>query len=63
MSLPIFDISNPDDRAVGKAMLDAAVRYGFFYVSSQSTEFKAEDVQRAFSMVRQQNPAYKTDGS
>lgn len=54
MSLPIIDISNPDDRTVGKAMLDAAVRYGFFYVSSQSTDFKAGDVQRAFSMVHTQ---------
>ena len=51
ITLPILDISNPDDPATGKAMLDAATRYGFLYVDAASTEFTAEDVERAFSLV------------
>ncbi|KAF7590899.1 hypothetical protein BBP40_002261 [Aspergillus hancockii] len=31
IELPILDISNPNDPAVGKAMLDAAATYGFLY--------------------------------
>lgn len=56
ISLPVIDISNPHDATVGKAMLDAAAKHGFLYVSSQSTDFSAEDVQRAFAMVSFYSP-------
>ncbi|KAL4920418.1 hypothetical protein BDW62DRAFT_176386 [Aspergillus aurantiobrunneus] len=48
IELPILDISNPDDPAVGKAMLEAATKYGFLYVDSKGTDFAADDVQKAF---------------
>ncbi|KAL4887446.1 hypothetical protein BJY04DRAFT_175951 [Aspergillus karnatakaensis] len=48
IDLPILDISNPDDPVVGKAMLEAATKYGFLYVNSKGTDFAAKDVQRAF---------------
>ncbi|KAL4904845.1 hypothetical protein BDW74DRAFT_153610 [Aspergillus multicolor] len=48
IELPILDISNPEDPAVGKAMLDAATKYGFLYVDSKGTDFSAEDVRKAF---------------
>lgn len=51
IQLPILDISNPDDVATGKAMLDAAARYGFLYVDSQGSDFSAKDVKRAFGLV------------
>lgn len=51
INLPIIDISNPHDPTVGKAMLDAAAKYGFLYVNSQSTDFAANDVKRAFELV------------
>ena len=49
--LPIIDVSNPHDPTVGKAMLDAAAKYGFLYVNSQSTDFGARDVKRTFELV------------
>ncbi|KAL4785579.1 hypothetical protein BJX76DRAFT_324218 [Aspergillus varians] len=48
IDLPILDISNPDDPAVGKAVLDAATKYGFLYVDSKGTDFAADDVHKAF---------------
>jgi isopenicillin N synthase-like dioxygenase len=51
IELPIIDISNPNDPNVGKAMLDAAAKYGFLYVDSKGTDFAAEDVKRAFELV------------
>ena len=51
IDLPIIDISNPDDPVVGKAMLDAAAKYGFLYVNSKGTDFTPQDVQRAFGLV------------
>lgn len=51
IDLPIIDISNPHNPSVGKAMLDAAAKYGFLYVASQSTDFSADDVERAFGLV------------
>lgn len=51
INLPIIDISNPHDPSVGKAMLDAAAKYGFLYVASQSTDFSPDDVGRAFGLV------------
>lgn len=52
IQLPIIDISNPDDPAVGKTMLDAAAKYGFLYVDSRGSDFTPDDVKRAFGLVR-----------
>ncbi|EAL91389.1 oxidoreductase, 2OG-Fe(II) oxygenase family, putative [Aspergillus fumigatus Af293] len=52
IELPIIDISNPNDPNVGKAMLDAAAKYGFLYVDSKGTDFAAEDVKRAFELSK-----------
>jgi hypothetical protein len=51
IELPILDISNPEDPAAGKAILDAATKYGFLYVDSKGTDFGAEDVEKAFERV------------
>ncbi len=51
IELPILDISNPVDPAVGKAMLEAATKYGFLYVDSKGTDFEADDVRKAFERV------------
>lgn len=51
IELPILDISNPNDPTVGKAMLDAAAKYGFLYVNSKDTDFAVEDVDGAFGLV------------
>ncbi|KAH8425316.1 putative oxidoreductase, 2OG-Fe(II) oxygenase family [Aspergillus melleus] len=53
IELPIIDISNPSDPAVGKAMLDAAAKYGFLYVNSKGTDFAPEDVKRAFGLSKE----------
>jgi hypothetical protein len=52
IELPVIDISNPHDPAVGKAMLDAAAKYGFLYVNSKGTDFTVEDVDHAFGLVK-----------
>lgn len=52
VELPIIDLSNPEDPVVGKAMLDAAAKYGFLYVNSKGTDFTSQDVERAFGLVR-----------
>ncbi|KAL5341534.1 hypothetical protein BJX70DRAFT_358169 [Aspergillus crustosus] len=52
IDLPILDISNPDDAVVGKAMLEAATKYGFLYVDSKGTDFAAEDVRHAFDQSK-----------
>jgi hypothetical protein len=51
IELPVIDISDPHDPAVGKAMLDAAAKYGFLYVNSKGTDFKTEDVDHGFGLV------------
>jgi hypothetical protein len=51
IELPVIDISNPHDPAVGKAMLEAAAKYGFLYVNSKGTDFTAEDVDHGFELV------------
>ncbi|KAI9045168.1 putative oxidoreductase, 2OG-Fe(II) oxygenase family [Aspergillus affinis] len=53
IELSIIDISNPSDPAVGKAMLDAAAKYGFLYVNSKGTDFTPEDVKRAFGLSKE----------
>ncbi|KAJ5456711.1 hypothetical protein N7530_011985 [Penicillium desertorum] len=52
IELPVIDISNPHDPAVGKAMLDAAAKYGFLYVNSKGTDFTTEDVDHAFGLSK-----------
>ena len=51
IELPVIDISDPHDPAVGKAMLDAAAKYGFLYVNSKGSDFSAADVDHAFGLV------------
>ncbi|KAL4890241.1 hypothetical protein BDV59DRAFT_185115 [Aspergillus ambiguus] len=52
IQLPVIDISNPNDPAVGREMLDAATKYGFFYVNSSGSDFAVADVQRAFELSK-----------
>lgn len=47
----MIDISNPHDPAVGKAMLNAAAKYGFLYVNSKGSDFTVEDVNNGFELV------------
>lgn len=51
IELPVIEISNPHDPAVGKAMLDAAAKYGFLYVNSRGTDFTVQDVNQGFELV------------
>jgi hypothetical protein len=51
INLPLVDISNPDYNAAGKAMLHAAVKYGFLYIDSRTTAFTKTDVENAFDLV------------
>lgn len=53
IELPVIDISDPHDPTVGKAMLDAAAKYGFLYVNSKGSDFSSEDVDHAFGLVSQ----------
>jgi hypothetical protein len=55
IELPVIDISDPHDPAVGKAMLDAAAKYGFLYVNSKGSDFTPKDVNHAFDLVRMDN--------
>ncbi|KAL5362725.1 hypothetical protein BJX96DRAFT_177421 [Aspergillus floccosus] len=52
IQLPVIDISNPNDPAVGKEMLDAATKYGFFYVNSKGSDFTVADVKKAFGLSK-----------
>ncbi|KAG2416439.1 hypothetical protein HFD88_007654 [Aspergillus terreus] len=52
IQLPVIDISNPNDPAVGKEMLDAATNYGFFYVNSKGSDFAVADVKKAFGLSK-----------
>lgn len=51
ISLPVLNISDPTDPVVGKAMLDAATKYGFLYVDSQGTGFGVQEVEGIFGLV------------
>ncbi|KAI1945160.1 hypothetical protein LOZ57_004458 [Ophidiomyces ophidiicola] len=51
IELPIIDISKATPE-VGRAMLDAATKYGFLYVDGASSDFSNEDVESAFEMSR-----------
>lgn len=50
MQLPVINISEATP-TVGKAMIDAATKNGFFYVDSSSSDFSNADVENAFAMV------------
>ncbi|KAL4741935.1 hypothetical protein BDV11DRAFT_181700 [Aspergillus similis] len=65
IELPILDISNPENPAVGEAMLDAATKYGFLYVDSKGTDFTAEDVRKAFERSKSffASPIEEKEGS
>ncbi|KAJ5775000.1 Oxidoreductase 2OG-Fe(II) oxygenase family [Penicillium nucicola] len=52
IELPLVDISNSHDVIAGKKLLDAAVKFGFLYVDSNSTRFTASDVDQAFNLNR-----------
>jgi isopenicillin N synthase-like dioxygenase len=51
IQLPVIDISNPLDAAVGKQMVSAAVKYGFFYVHGKGSDFSAQEVDQTFELV------------
>ncbi|RJE20893.1 Oxidoreductase, 2OG-FeII oxygenase family [Aspergillus sclerotialis] len=63
ITLPILNISDPDDAAVGKAMLDAAAKFGFLYVDSQGSGFGVDDVEGAFGLSKKffASPAAEKD--
>lgn len=50
--LPMIDLSGSDTKAAGKALLNAAIEYGFLYIDSRTTKFTKIDIERAFEMVR-----------
>lgn len=51
IQLPIIDISDPLNPAIGKDMLDAAIKYGFFYVHGKGSDFSADVVDSTFDLV------------
>ncbi|KAJ5786595.1 uncharacterized protein N7503_011807 [Penicillium pulvis] len=53
IDLPLVDISKPDYKAAGKAMLNAAVEYGFLYIDSRTTAFTEADVESAFDLSKE----------
>jgi hypothetical protein len=48
----MVDLSDPDTAAAGKALLNAAIEYGFLYIDSRTSKFTERDVERVFKMVR-----------
>ncbi|ODH53139.1 hypothetical protein GX48_00675 [Paracoccidioides brasiliensis] len=52
LQLPVINLFEATP-AVGKAMIDAATKYGFFYVDSASSDFSNDDVESAFAMARE----------
>ncbi|EED22027.1 oxidoreductase, 2OG-Fe(II) oxygenase family, putative [Talaromyces stipitatus ATCC 10500] len=52
IQLPIIDISDPLNPAVGKDMLDAAIKYGFFYVHGKGSDFSAAEVDSTFDLSK-----------
>jgi isopenicillin N synthase-like dioxygenase len=51
IQLPVIDISDPLNTAIGKEMLDAAIKYGFFYVHGKGSDFSAAEVDSTFELV------------
>lgn len=56
IELPLIDLASSDFDAAGKAILDAAITYGFLYIDSRSTVFTPDAVSRIFGMVRRVVP-------
>jgi isopenicillin N synthase-like dioxygenase len=52
INLPIIDIST-FDKATGKAMLDASIKYGFLYIATPSTTFTPEVIDAQFALSQQ----------
>ncbi|KAJ9407150.1 hypothetical protein DTO045G8_4999 [Paecilomyces variotii] len=52
IQLPIINIANPDDHAVGKAMISAAAKYGFFYVDTKGSDFSPADIEHMFELSK-----------
>ncbi|OKL61469.1 hypothetical protein UA08_03493 [Talaromyces atroroseus] len=52
IQLPVIDISDPLNAAVGKDMLDAAIKYGFFYVHGKGSDFSAAEVDSTFELSK-----------
>jgi hypothetical protein len=48
IQLPVINISKITPE-VGKSMIEAATKYGFLYVDSDSSDFSNEDVEGAFA--------------
>lgn len=55
VELPLIDISKSDDPGAGKAILDATIKYGFFYIDSKATALTNADVEQAFALVCMEN--------
>lgn len=51
IELPVIDIADPLNPTVGKKMLDAAVKYGFFYVHGKGSDFSAAEIDSTFALV------------
>jgi isopenicillin N synthase-like dioxygenase len=49
IDLPIIDIST-FDKATGKAMLDASIKYGFLYIATPSTTFTPQLIDAQFAL-------------
>ncbi|KAJ5223244.1 hypothetical protein N7468_007786 [Penicillium chermesinum] len=50
VDLPMIDLSHPDGVGSGKALLDAAVKYGFLYVDSRTCAFSGSDIDQMFAI-------------
>jgi hypothetical protein len=57
IQLRVINISEASP-TVGKAMIDAAAKYGFLYVDSEGCGIPPEDVELAFDMVRRESLLY-----
>lgn len=47
----MVDLSDLDTAAAGKALLNAAIEYGFLYIDTRTSKFTECDVDRVFKMV------------
>ncbi|KAM5448404.1 hypothetical protein MaudCBS49596_005494 [Microsporum audouinii] len=52
IQLPVIDISNTT-AAVGKEVIDAAIRYGFLYIDTASSCFSKEEIDSTFKMAEE----------
>ncbi|KAJ5088939.1 hypothetical protein N7532_007623 [Penicillium argentinense] len=53
ISLPMVDLSDPDVETAGKALIKAAVTYGFLYIDSRTTGFTKDHVNQAFDTSKE----------